>query len=345
MAQETFKLRAAQLKDYGPAENFSITDVPTPKPGPDDVLIRVHYAGLRWGDIMSRNGIPVRAAQPPFVPGQEAAGVITEVGERVTNFKVGDRVVALSQGGAYAEYLVQPASARMSKVPDGVSLASALVYKVNLPTAHLIVNEWAKVQESESVLVHAAAGGVGMLCVQIMKRRFKNVNVIGLASSDEKCKVVAANGADHVINSSTHDYVEEVEKIVGIKPRGFAPTAAPAGVHVVLNGVAGSTLQKDRLVIRALGRWVLYGTPGGIELVNLYANSYDSIAIMPFSMIPFMVNGTPQYLRAQAFCDEWLSTEKLVSPTIHPLEDIVAVQRAMEVRKTSGKIVFAVVPE
>ncbi len=338
-------MKAAQLNDYGPAENFRITDVPKPKPGPDDVLIRVHYAGLRWGDIMGRNGIPVRAAQPPFVPGQEAAGVIAEIGERVTNFKVGDRVVALPGGGAYAQYLVQPASARLSKVPEGVSLASALVYKVNMPTAHLIVNEWAKVQEGESVLVHAAAGGVGMLCVQILKRKFKNVNVIGLAGSGEKCQSVRENGADHVINYKTHDYVEEVEKIVGAKPRGFAPGAPPAGVHVVLNGVAGSTLQKDRLVIRPLGRWVLFGTPGGVEPVNLFANSYDSITIMPFSMIPFMVHGTPQYVRAQAFCDEWLATEKLISPTIHPLEDIAAVQRAMEERKTSGKIVFAVAPE
>ncbi len=338
-------MKAAQLKDYGPVENFRITDIPKPSPGPDDVLIRVHYAGLRWGDIMGRNGIPARAAQPPFVPGQEAAGVIAAVGERVTNFKVGDRVVALPTGGAYAEYLLQPASARISKAPDGVSLAIALVYKVNMPTAHLIVNEWAKVQEGESVLVHAAAGGVGMLIVQILKRRFKNVKVIGLASSDEKCKSVLDNGADHAINCMTHDYVEEVEKIVGVKPRSFAPGAPPAGVHVALNGVAGSTLQKDRLLIRPLGRWVLFGAPGGVEMVNLHANAYDSITIMPFSMIPFMVHGTPQYARAQAFCDNWLATEKLMAPTIHPLDDIATVQRAMEERKTSGKIVFEVAPE
>jgi NADPH2:quinone reductase len=340
-----FQLKAAQLKDYGPAENFCITEVPTPSPGPGEVLIRVHYAGLRWGDIMGRNGIPMRAAHPPFVPGQEAAGVVVEVGEGVGNLKVGDRVVALPYGGAYAEYLVCSASARISKVPEGVPLASALVYKVNLPTAHLIVNEWAKVQEGESVLVHAAAGGVGTLCVQILKRKFNNVTVIGLAGSDEKCRRVRENGADHVINHKTHDYVAEVEKIVGAKPRGFAPSASSAGVHVVLNGVAGSTLRSDRLIIRPLGRWVLFGTPGGVELVNLFANSYDSITIMPFSMIPFMVNDTAQYARAQAFCDEWLATENLIAPTIHPLEDIAVVQRAMEERQTWGKVVFAIAPE
>ncbi len=338
-------MKAALLKDYGPAENFQIADVPKPSPGPDDVLIRVHYAGLRWGDIMGRNGIPVRSATPPFVPGQEASGVVAEVGENVTNFKVGDTVVALPYGGAYAEYLVVPSTGRISKAPPGVSLAGALVYKVNMPTAYLLVNEWAKVQEGETVLVHAAAGGVGMLCVQIMKRKFKNVKVIGLASSDEKCKAVLAHGADHAINTTTQDYIAEVEKIVGVKPRGFAPNAPPAGVHVALNGVAGGTLQKDRLIIRPLGRWVLFGTPGGAEPVNLYANSYDSITIMPFSMIPFMIHGTPQYARSQAFCDEWLATEELTAPVIHPIEDIVAVQRAMEERKTVGKVVFAVAPE
>jgi NADPH2:quinone reductase len=336
-------MKAAQLKDYGPAENFKITDVPAPKPGPDDVLIRVNYAGLRWGDIMSRNGIPVKSAKPPFVPGQEAAGVVAEVGDRVTKFKPGDRVTALPHIGAYAEYLSMPAGERVAKVPDGVPLRDALVYRVNMPTAYLVVHEWAKVQEGESVLVHAAAGGVGMLCVQILKRDFKNVKVIGLTSSDEKCKVVLEAGADHAINYKANDYVGEVEKIVGAKPRGFAPGAPLAGVDVVLNGVAGGTLQKDRLVIKRLGRWVLFGTPAGAEPINVFAHAYDSITILPFSMIPFA--GTPTYERAQAFADKWMQTQKLTPAVVYPLEKITEIQLAMEAGKTSGKVVFSVSPE
>src|SRR6185369_9104509 len=168
-----------------------------------------------------------------------AAGVVAEVGDRVTKFKPGDRVTALPFAGAYAEYLSMPAGERV-----------------------------AKVQEGESVLVHAAAGGVGMLCVQVLKRDFKNVKVIGLTSSDEKCKVVLEAGADHAINYKANDYVAEVEKIMGAKPRGFAPGAPLAGVDVVLNGVAGGTLQKDRLLIKRLGRWVLFGTPAGTEPIN-----------------------------------------------------------------------------
>jgi NADPH2:quinone reductase len=330
-------MKAAQLSDYGPADNFRIVDIPAPEAGPGEVLIKVEYAGLRWGDIMGRNGIPIRAAKPPFTPGQEAVGVVAAVGEGVETPKVGDRVVCQPPGGGYAEYLKLPARA-VGAVPDGVPLESMLVYRVNMPTAYLLVYEWAKVREGETVLVHAAAGGVGMLAVQILKRKFKDVTVIGLAGSDEKVAAVKANGADHAINYKTSNYVEEVGKIVGVKPAGFAPGAPLAGCHVVLNGVGGDTLKTDRMVIRRLGRWVLFGTVGGAQPINVYANAYDSITILPFSMIPFA--GTPEMARAQAFTADWLKTEKLIAPVVHPIEDIAAVQKAMERGETTGKVVF-----
>lgn len=330
-------MKAAELSDYGPAENFRIVDRPRPEPRKGEVLVRVEYAGLRWGDIMGRRGIPVRSQTPPFVPGQEAAGTIEAVGEGITAFKPGDRVVCQPMGGGYAEYLAMPAD-RIGRIPEGVPTQAALVYRVNMPTAYMLVYEWAKVQEGETVLLHAAAGGVGMLVVQILKRKFSNVTVIGLAGSDAKCAAVRANGADHAINYRTQDYVEAVEKIAGAKPRGFAPGAPPAGVHVALNGVGGATLKKDRRVIRRLGRWVLFGTPGGIEPINPYENSYDSIAIMPFSIIPF--TGTPAVQRAQDFARDWMKTEKLIEPVVHPIDDIANVQAAMERGETMGKIVF-----
>lgn len=330
-------MKAAQLIDYGPTDNFRLVDLPRPTPGTREVLVKVEYAGLRWGDIMSRNGIPARLATPPFVPGQEVAGVVAEVGDDVRGFVPGDRVVAQPQGGGYAEYAVVPARA-VGHVPDGVGLDAMLAYRVNLPTAYLAVVEWAKVQEGETVLVHAAAGGVGMLAVQLMKRRFEDVTVIGIAGSDEKVAEVLGHGADHAINRRTDDYVEAVGAIAGVKPAGFAPWAPPAGVHVVLNGVGGPTLQTDRQVIRRLGRWVLFGTVAGVEAINPFESSYDSITILPFSMIPFF--GTEAMHRANEFTAEWLRTEALVSPTVHPIEDVAAVQAAMEAGETSGKVVF-----
>ncbi|WP_340646042.1 zinc-binding dehydrogenase [Phenylobacterium sp.] len=330
-------MKAAQLSEYGPAENFQIVDLPKPSPRAGEVLIEVAFAGLRWGDIMGRKGIPVRTQTGAFVPGMEAVGVVAELGEGVSHLTVGDRVVAQPQGGAYAAFLRAPVAA-VGRVPDHVPLETMLVTRVNLPTAYMLVYEWAKVQEGETVLVHAAAGGVGMLVVQILKRKFQNVTVIGLAGSDEKVAQVLANGADHAINYKTHDYVAEVGKIAGVKPAGFAPGAPPAGVHVALNGVGGATLKTDRRVIRRLGRWVLYGTPGGTEAVNPFEYSYDSIAILPFSIIPYA--GSPEMARAQAYVKDWLKTEPLTAPVIHPIEDIAKVQAAMERGETSGKVVF-----
>ena len=330
-------MKAAELTDYGPAENFRIVDLPTPEPGPGEALIKVEFAGLRWGDIMGRNGIPVRRRTPPFVPGQEAAGIVVKNGDGASRFAPGDRVYCMPQGNAYQEYLAVSERA-LRRVPDNVSLEQSLIYPVNLPTAYMLIYEWAKVQEGETVLIHAAAGGVGSLVVQVLKRRFENVTVIGLCGSDEKAAAARANGADHAINYKSVDYVQAVSDIAGAKPRGFHPEAPPAGVHVVLNGVGGETLKKDRRVIRRLGRWVLFGTTAGIEPINLFENSYDSITIMPFSKIPF--RGTEADRRAEEFTAAWMRTEKLDEPTVHPIEDIAAVQRAMENGETTGKVVF-----
>lgn len=330
-------MRAAQLLDYGSADNFHIVDVPRPEPAAGEVLIEVAFAGLRWGDVMSRRGIPVRIATPPFVPGQEVAGVIDAVGEGVTEFQVGDRVVAQPRGGGYAEYVAAP-TFFVSGVPDDVPLETMLVYRVNLPTAYLAVFEWAKVRAGETVLVHAAAGGVGMLAVQILKRCFDDVTVIGIAGSDDKVAEVLRNGADHAINRRTEDYVERVGAIAGTKPVGFDPWAPPAGVHVVLNGVGGATLQTDRRVLRRHGRWVVFGAVAGSEPVDLYESSYDSITILPFSMIPFF--GTEPMERAGKFLANWLQTEDLTPPTVHALDDIAQVQHAMESGDTTGKVVF-----
>ncbi len=330
-------MKAALLLDYGGPENFRIEDVPRPVPGAGEVLVKVEFAGLRWGDIMGRRGFPARLREPPFVPGQEAAGVVADVGSGVSTFAPGDRVYCLPRGGAYQEYLAI-AERALRRVPDRVSLEQVLIYPVNMPTAHLAVYEWAKVQEGEIVLVHAAAGGVGSLAVQILKRKFRDVTVIGLAGSDEKVAAVKAHGADHAINYKSRDYVQAVGEIAGVKPRGFQPAAPPAGVHVVLNGVGGETLKTDRRVIRRLGRWVLFGTVAGVSPINLFENSYDSITIMPFSKIPFF--GTPADHLAEEFTAEWLRTAQLDTPSVHPIEEIASVQAAMERGETSGKVVF-----
>jgi NADPH:quinone reductase len=333
-------MRAVVLNDYGAAENLVLQDVERPEPGPGEVRVKVAYAGLRWGDIMQRNGFPTRMRPTPFVAGQEASGVIDAIGADVKGVETGMPVMAMPLNGAFAEYVVVPAQ-RVIPVPSHVSLAQILAYPVNLRTAYYMVYVWAKVQPGERVLLHSAAGGVGLLALQIMKRRLRDVTVVALAGSDEKVALARANGADHAINYKTTPYVDEVNRLLGKKAAGlFSGGERGGGVDVSLNGVSGPTLELDPQVIRKRGRWVIYGWSGGRARLNTEAFGYDGITVMPFSSIAWM--GTPEFHAGSEFIRDWLEREPLIEPTIHPLDQVPAIERAMEQGLTSGKVVFKV---
>ena len=333
-------MRAVQLNDYGSTDNFEVVDIPQPRPSKGEVLIEVAYAGLRWGDIMQRNGWPSRGRATPFVGGQEAAGVIREVGEGVTGLKAGQRVVAMPPQGAFAEFVAAPATA-VTPLPDQVGLASSLAYPVNMRTAHLMVFAWAKVKAGETVLLHAAAGGVGLMALQIMKKRLKNVRVIGICSGEEKVKLLKSEGCDHVINRKTQNYVEEINRICGPKLTGFMTGGEQGGgVDVSFNGVSGPTLVTDPQVIRKRGRWVIYGYSAGRALIDTSPFGYDGITIMPFSSIAW--RGTPEDEVARAFMLDWMAREKLVEPMIYPLDKVADAELDMEAGRTTGKVVFRV---
>jgi NADPH2:quinone reductase len=345
-------MKAVQLTDYGSVDNFRVVEIPKPSPASGEVLVKVAFAGLRWGDIMGRHGDPVRRFTPPFewVPGQEITGRIEAIGEGVTGLAVGQRVFGAPQGGAYAEYATLPAE-RVTPLADETPLDKALAYPVNMRTAWFCVYPWGKVQSGEKVLVHAAAGGVGRLIVQIIKKRLKDVTVIALAGSDAKLEICRSDGADHAINYKTTDYVAAVEKIVGAKPRGFSPGIDGGGVDISLNSVRGPTLVTDPMVIRKRGRWVLFGhsgdkmtaidvQSGGRDTIDTMPYAYDGITIMPFSNMAWI--GQPEQEQAAAFTQEWMRTEPLMDVTHYPLDEVAKAQAAMEAGETAGKVVFTV---
>jgi NADPH2:quinone reductase len=333
-------MRAVLIQDYGSAEHLALGEIETPEPGPGEVLIDVKYGGLRWGDIMQRQGMPSRARPTPFVAGQEATGVVAALGAGVSGLEVGMRVMAMPLGGAWAEHIVAPAK-RVWKVPERVRLDQMLAYPVNLLTAYYAVNVWAKVQPGERVLLHAAAGGVGLLALQIMKRKLRDVTVVALVGSDEKLKLVREHGADHAINYKTHDYVEEVKRLLGPKATGFmAGGERGGGVDVSLNGVSGPTLKQDPELIRKRGRWVIYGFAGGRAPLDTSAFGYDGITIMPFSSIAWM--GTPEHAEGLAFVQRWLEQETLIDPTVYPLAQAREAERALEEGRTTGKVVLEI---
>lgn len=333
-------MRAVLLHDYGSSDQLRVGEVPAPVPKPGEVLVKVAFGGLRWGDIMQRNGFPSRARQTPFVAGQEASGVVEAVGSDVRSCKPGMRVVALPMNGAWAEYVVVP-EARVLPLPDRVGLAQALAYPVNLLTAYYAVCVWAKVQPGERVLLHAAAGGVGVLALQIMKRRMRDVTVVALAGSDAKLERVREHGADHAINYKTSDYVSEINRLLGPKATGFMTGGERGGgVDVSLNGVSGPTLKTDPQVIRKRGRWVIYGWAGGRGVLDTAAFGYDGITIMPFSSIAWL--GTQEHADGQRFVREWLEREALLEPAVYPLDQAASATRALESGETTGKLVLAV---
>ncbi|MCB1645467.1 MAG: zinc-binding alcohol dehydrogenase family protein [Pseudomonadales bacterium] len=333
-------MKAVYLDDYGAVENLRVGEAERPQPRPGQVVVHIHYAGLRWGDVMARNGLPSRARATPFIAGQEATGIVDSVADDVTMWKPGDRVMITTAGGAFAEYAaVSPQS--LIRVPEGVSLPQMLAYPVNMRTAYYMIYTWAKLQEGERVLLHAAAGGVGLLALQIMKRKFSDIEVVAIASSDQKLQMLKKEGADHVINRSTQDYVREVTEIWGPKASGFATGGQQTGgVDVAFNGVSGDTLSKDWQVIRKRGRWVIYGYAAGRGQLDTSKFGYDGITVMPFSSIAWM--GTPEYQSATTFINDWLQNETLIEPTIYPLEDMQEVQRQFERGETTGKVVFSV---
>jgi len=322
-------MKAALLLDYGPVENFRIVDIAPRDPGPKEVMIKVQYAGLRWPDIMVRRGDLGRRHTKPWVPGMEAFGIIEKVGSEVKDFEPGQSVISMIAEGSFAEYLTAPANL-INKVPEGVRGDQMLCYAVNMVVAHLLVYGWGKIQPGETILLHTAAGGVGQMVLQLIKRRGTDNKVIALSSRDEKLDLCRAEGADYCINYKKTDYVREILNLFENK----------RVVDISLNGVGGDTLKKDRQVIRPLGRWILYGVIGGVQPLDVYAHSYDSITIMPFSMIPFI--GTEIHRKAVQFMHEWVTTEKLIEPTVYPLEEIGKAQDDMEHGRTSGKIVIKI---
>ena len=323
-------MKAVQLDGYGSAENLRIVDLPVPRPTEDQVLIRVEAAGLIFADVLMRRGDYINQPSAlPFVPGREVAGVVERVGARVTGLRPGMRVTAHMHTGGYAEYAVASA-ADVIALPDRVSFLQGLVYHINLRIAYLCYYTFGQIQPCDTVLLHAAAGGIGTLVTQIAKRRGRNV-VIALSSSDDKLAHCRATGADYLVNYRATDYVDAVLRITGGR-----------GVDVSLNSVGGSTLTTDPHVIRPMGRLVVYNYAAGRGLIDPFdVVLRKSLTISVFTT--YTVFGQEEFRRATDFLVSWLHTEDLISVSrTFPLDDVVGAHRWLEEQRAHGKIALAV---
>jgi len=246
-------MKAIKVREPGGPEVLRLEDIETPEPGEGQVLIKVEVAGVNYADVGVRRGIRFgpHGAEMPLTPGFEAAGTIAALGEGLEGPPEGTRVAAVLESGGYAEYAVADADT-VVEVPEGVDFhtASAALLVQGI-TAYGVLHDAARLQRGESVLVQAAAGGVGSLAVQFARLAGAST-IVGTAGSDEKREIVLSLGADHAVDYGREDWTEQVIEATGGK-----------GVDVVLESVGGEAGARAFECLAPLGRLVMFGAASG----------------------------------------------------------------------------------
>ncbi|KAF9997107.1 NADPH:quinone reductase [Entomortierella chlamydospora] len=321
-------MNAVQIPKHGDSSILAYVPVPKPTPKPDQVLVKVAYAGVNFIDTYQRSGLYPQTL--PFILGREGSGEVVEVGpEAKGSFKVGDRVAFLNPGG-YAEYDAV-STLTLAKLPDAVSLEQGAALLLQGLTAWSLVRQAYKVEKGDWVLVHAAAGGVGLLLCQMCK--LLGANVIGTTSTDAKAKLAKENGADYIVDYSNgyDSLIEKVNEVTGNK-----------GVHVVYDGVGAATFDVSLKVVRRLGTVVSFGnSSGAVPPVNLMRLAEKNIRLMRTTLF--------SYLTTREEFDS-LSSEllqlvadgklKFAIHKVYPIQDVKQAHDDLEGRKTTGKLLL-----
>lgn len=238
-------MRAVVITRHGGPEVLAVEERPDPPVGPGEVRIAVRAAGVNFADLMARAGVYPDAPRPPSVVGYEVAGEVEAVGDGVTGYEPGDRVIAGTRFGGYAELVTVPAGAQVLRLPEALSFEQGAAFPVNYATAYAALVIMAGLKPEERVLVHAAAGGVGIAATQIARRI--GAEVFGTASA-RKHDAIRGFGVDHPIDYRTTDFAEEVRRLTGGE-----------GVDVVLDAVGPSSFKRSYSLLRQGGRLVMFG--------------------------------------------------------------------------------------
>jgi NADPH2:quinone reductase len=320
-------MQAIQVSTVGGPEVLTLTDLPVPSPKPNEALVEIKASGVNFIDVYFREGR--YPTQLPFINGQEAAGVVVQTGSEVTNVQQGDRVAYTSALGSYAQYAAVPAD-RLVKIPDELDFEQAAAAMLQGMTAHYLLYSTYPLKKDETALIHAAAGGVGLLLVQMAKRI--GARVIGTAGTKEKAQLARDAGADECIVYTETDFETETRRLTDGK-----------GVEVVYDGVGQATFDKDLNVLRPRGYLVLFGGSSG--------------AVPPFDLIKLSQKGSlfitrPPLGHYTATREElewragdvlqWIARGelKLRIHKTYPLGSAADAHRDLEGRKTTGKLLL-----
>ncbi len=251
-------MRAILVREFGGPDVMRLENVPTPKPGPSEVLVKMRAAGVNPVEAYIRAGTYARKPDPPFIPGADGAGEVESVGSEITDFKRGDRVyiagdnVSVAGAGTYAEYALCP-RAQLHRLPPRVSFGQGAAMGVPYATAYRALFIRAKARPADTVFVHGATGGVGIAAVQIA--RAHGMRVVGSGGTERGLELVREQGAEVVVNHREPNYLEEVMRATGGR-----------GVDVVLEMAAHINLDKDLTVLARHGRVVVIGNRGRVEI-------------------------------------------------------------------------------
>jgi NADPH:quinone reductase len=319
-------MKAVRVHEVGGPEVLRYEDVAVPTPGPGQAVVKIEVIGLNFIDCYFRAGLYKTAL--PFTPGNEAAGTVTAVGSNVTAVHVGERVSYAPVMGAYAEYAVVAAD-RLIPVPAAVETRIAAAVTLQGMTAHYLATSTYALKPGDTALVHAAAGGVGLLLVQIAK--MKGARVIGTVSTAEKAALAKAAGADEVILYSEQDFEAEVLRLTDGK-----------GVEVVYDSVAKTTFDKSLNCLGVRGVLALFGQSSGPVPAFDPARLAKKAAFLTRPGLAHYTTTREELLQRAGDVFEWVRSGRLnvrISQTL-PLRDAAEAHRLLEGRRTTGKVLL-----
>ncbi|HEU5163852.1 MAG TPA: quinone oxidoreductase [Thermoanaerobaculia bacterium] len=320
-------MRAIRVSTFGGPETLVPEELPLPDPGPGEARVRVEASGINFIDVYQREG---RYQGPlPFTPGNEGAGVVESIGDEVTEVAPGDRVAWAQVRGSYAEYAIVPAE-RLVRIPAGIETRVAAASLLQGMTAHYLAHSTYPIRRGDTVLIHAAAGGVGLLLVQMAKRL--GATVFGTVSSEEKAELAREAGADETILYTKTSFRQEVRRLTDGR-----------GVNVVYDSVGKTTFDESLGSLRRLGLLVLFGASSGAvpPFDPMELNRKGSLFLTRPTLHDYVHERAALLDRAGDVLG-WVAdgSIRLRIERTYPLADAAEAHRDLEGRKTSGKLLL-----
>jgi NADPH2:quinone reductase len=320
-------MKAIRIQQYGPAEVLKYEEVPMPEPGPGQARVKLEAIGVNFIDIYQRSGLYQNPL--PFTLGMEGAGTVDALGPNVTDVREGERVAYAMELGSYAEYALVPAW-KLAPLPRNLDARSAAAIMLQGMTAHYLTHSTFPLKPGCLVLVHAAAGGVGLLLIQIAKRL--GATVFGTVSTPEKARIAREAGADEVILYMQSDFVTEIKRLTGGK-----------GIHVVYDSVGKSTFEKSLDCLRPRGYLVLFGQSSGpVAPMNLgLLAAKGSLFVTRPTLLHYSATREELLWRAGDLFN-WVQAGelKLRVDKVYPLAEATQAHRPLEERQTIGKLLL-----